>query len=75
MTLNEIMQNLASGEPIEVLTTDGGCYDPKEQQMPKEWMCYEVLSIYTGIDVSTKESYLCVEVAEIMGDNDVKNKR
>lgn len=74
MTLNEVMQVLASGEPIEVLTYgDGGCYDPKKQKMPKEWMEYEVLSMYTGIDVSTKESYLCVEAKELKGDNDVKN--
>lgn len=63
MTLDELMQVKASGEPIEVFdTTKMEMYHPEKEKMLSEWNNYEVLSFYSLWNESSKETKTHVEV-------------
>lgn len=70
INLADFIEGLAGGEPLEVIDRNNHqSIDPKKgQELEYPFNEYEVITIYSGIDV-LKESYICVEVVQIAKGN------
>lgn len=63
--LNDFLEVLAGGEPIEVIDRmNCQSIDPKKgQTLEYPFDYYQIVSIYSGVDIHT-ESFICVEVVK-----------
>lgn len=70
INLADFIEGLAGGEPLEVIDRHNHqSIDPKKgQKLEYPFKEYEVVTIYSGIDV-LNESFICVEVVQIAKGN------
>lgn len=63
MGLHDLLKVVDKIEDVEIHII--GDVDYNKDNLPKEWMCYEVTNIFTMYNPRVKESYLHVVVKDI----------